>query len=213
MMKYVLRIPLPMLVRRSLGLVALLFLAGCASPGSPTSPAGAAPTPVGQGTAAFESADALRVGELILIEFSGVSDPPRRHEERIKTDGRVTLPNIGAVQAAGKTRGELEAAIHELYVPKFFRQLTVTVRNEGRFFYVRGQVKNPGQYPYLKEMTVTKAIAVASDFTDFAKKTKVQVIRADGRKAMVDCIKAIHDPKLDLPIFPDDIIEVPRRYF
>ena len=149
----------------------------------------------------------------MVIEFSGVNDPPPRHEERIKMDGRITLPSIGAVEAAGKTRGELQDTIHNLYVPNYYRYLTVIVRNEGRFFYVKGQVRNPNQYPYIKEMTVLKAIAVAGDFTDFAKKTKVQVTRADGRKVTVNCIKAMRDDRLDLPIYPDDAIEVPRRYF
>ena len=67
--------------------------------------------------------------------------------------------------------------------------------------------------PYLKEMTVLKAIATAGDFTDFAKKTKVQVTRADGRKINVNCVKAQRDPKLDVPVFPDDTVFVPRRYF
>ena len=84
--------------------------------------------------------------------------------------------------------------------------LTVIVRNEGRFFYVRGQVKNPNQFPYLKEMTVTKAIAAAGDFTDFAKKN--QGSRDSGRRPQRD--RQLHqgdgDPKLDVPIYPDDTI-------
>jgi polysaccharide export outer membrane protein len=197
----------------------LLLLAGCGTPGSGSSGGGglAQATPVGGkeggSSSSLESPDALRVGESLLIEFSGVGDPPPRHEERIKTDGHITLPSIGPIEAAGKTRGELEQAIHDKYVPSYYRQLTVIVRNEGRFFYVRGQVKNPNQFQYVKEMTVTKAIAAAGDFTDFAKKKDVRVIRANGRILKVNCIKALENAKLDVPIFPDDIIEVPRRYF
>jgi len=197
----------------------LLLLAGCGTPGSGSSGGGglAQATPVGSNdggsSGSLESADALRVGELLLVEFSGVGDPPPRHEERIKTDGHITLPSIGPIEAAGKTRGDLEQAIHDKYVPNYYRQLTVIVRNEGRFFYVRGQVKNPNQFQYVKEMTVTKAIAAAGDFTDFAKKKDVRVIRANGRILKVNCIKALENAKLDVPIFPDDIIEVPRRYF
>ena len=207
----------------SAGALGFLLLTGCSTnqPATKSASAGAGlnqAAPVGGGVGSFEnslnqSPDSLRVGEMILVEFSGVSDPPPRHEERIKTDGRITLPSIGAVDAAGKTRGELEQAIHDRYVPNYYRQLTVIVRNEGRFFYVKGQVKSPNQYPYLKEMTLLRAIATAGDFTDFAKKTKVLVTRADGRKITVNCIKALRDDKLDIPIFPDDTIEVPRRYF
>jgi polysaccharide biosynthesis/export protein VpsN len=194
-----------------LPLACILILAGCATGGS----AGTSQATVG-GKAAdrpMEGPDALRVGELIVIEFSGVTDPPPRHEERIKIDGRITLPMVGSIQAAGKSRGELEEEIHKLYVPRFYQRLTVVLRNEGRFFYVKGQVNNPNQFAYYKEMTLLKAIAAAGDFTDFAKKTRVQVTRADGRKLTVNCIKALDDHKLDIPIYPDDTIEVPRRYF
>jgi polysaccharide export outer membrane protein len=219
MLKYLLGIPFLSAVRSAAVAAGLLLLFGCASDqphasAAPSASTGSGPlVPITAIGGTGESVDALRVGELIVIEFSGPELPPPRHEERIKTDGRVTLPSIGPVQAAGKTRGDLEQTIHDLYVPNYYTRLTVTVRNEGRFFYVKGQVKNPNQFPYLKEMTVLKAIATAGDFTDFAKKSKVLVTRADGRKVTVNCIKALRDNNLDLPIYPDDTIEVPRRYF
>lgn len=211
-MKYVFSSPLLVLARRAFGLACLCLLVGCVTGGSSTGP-GVGDAAGTKGSAPMESSDALRVGELLAVEFSGVADPPARHEERIKQDGQITLPSIGSVQAAGKTRGELEEEIHKRYVPDYYKQLTVIVRNEGRYFYVNGQVKNPNQFPYLKEMTVLKAIATAGDFNDFAKKQKVQVTRADGRKFIVNCIKAQRNPKLDLPIYPDDSVFVPRRYF
>ena len=63
-------------------------------------------------------------------------------------------------------------------------------------------------------MTVLKAIQSASDFTDFAKKKKVQLTRSNGRKKeTINCEKARQDPKLDLPIYPGDNIYVPRRFW
>lgn len=222
-MKYAFNFPFSELACRAAGLACLLFMAACATDG-PTSPVAdqgrldESATPV-QVTNAEVSRpdslrpDALRVGELVGIEFSGVSLPPPRHEEKIKMDGKITLPDIGPVQAAGRTRGELQQAIHDLYVPNYYKQLTVVVRNEGRYFYVKGQVNNPSQFQYLKELTLLQAIATAGDFTDFAKKTKVQITRADGRKITVNAVKALRDRRLDVPIYPDDTIEVPRRYF
>jgi polysaccharide export outer membrane protein len=198
----------------------ILLGAGCSSdktasipPAGPGPRLGSGPGGGQKTPQILDDPDALRVGELLVVEFTGVQDPPVRHEERIKQDGRITLPSIGPVQAAGVTRGQLEEAIHEKYVPNYYKQLTVTVRNEGRYFYVGGQVKNPSQYPYLKEMTVLRAIANAGDFTDFAKKSDVKVTRSDGRQITINCIKAQRDPRLDVPIYPDDRIFVPRRYF
>jgi polysaccharide export outer membrane protein len=212
-MKYLSNSSVRLFAIGSVCLAGLILLAGCASGGAGDSGMVQVGPPGSKLLSSNESSDALRVGEFILIEFSGVDNPPARHEERIKLDGRITLPSIGPIEAAGHTRGELEDIIRNLYVPRFYRQLTVIVRNEGRFFYVGGQVRNPNRYEYLREMTVLKAIATAGDFTDFAKKTKVLVTRADGRKLTVNCIKAIRDQKLDLPLYPDDSIFVPRRYF
>jgi protein involved in polysaccharide export with SLBB domain len=213
MMKYVFGVPVLRAARSAVVALCLLLLPACASSGGAGSSSLSGHdtlSPVKQVTS--EGVDALRVGELILIEFSGVEVPPPRHEERIKIDGNITLPNLAEpIRAAGKTRGELEEEIHKRYVPAYYQRLTVIVRNEGRYFYVKGQVKNPNQFMYMKEMTVLRAIATAGDFTDFAKKTQVQVTRADGRKLTVNCNKALHNPSLDVPIFPDDRIDVPRR--
>ena len=53
------------------------------------------------------------IGDLIHVTFSGITDPIQPHEERIKDDGTITLPLIGAIKAGGKTPGELQKAITE----------------------------------------------------------------------------------------------------
>jgi protein involved in polysaccharide export with SLBB domain len=161
---------------------------------------------------AGEDAVRFRVGNLVTVSFSGQygSDTIPLHEERVQEDGTITLPLIGAVRAAGKTPGDLQKEIHDLYVPKFYVRLTVTVKSQELIYYVGGEVKSPGRQQYLGETTVTKAIQSAGDFTDFAKKTRVMLTRADGKTITVNCVKALKDPKLDLPVFPNDKITVPR---
>jgi len=60
---------------------------------------------------------------------------------------------------------------------------------------------------------VTQAISAAGDFTDFAKKTNVELIRVDGRKQKVDCLKVVKEPRLDPEVFPGDIIVIHRKIF
>ncbi len=155
--------------------------------------------------------DVLREGDLVSLVFSGVPVPPERREERIKDDGTITLYLVGAIQVVGKTAGQLQKEIHAAYVPKYYVRLDVSVLAEGRFFYVDGSVKIPSRQPHQGELTVLKAIAAAGGFTDFANKKKVLVVRANGQKVTVDCIKALKDTKLDVPIFPGDKITVPQR--
>jgi len=173
----------------------------------PSAAAGSQTNPVGP--------DTLRAGDRIMVSFSGLPIPMEKHEEQIREDGYVNPPFLGrAVKAAGKSIGQLQEELQKLYVPDYFKSATITVRRQDSYFFVNGEVKTPGQKPYLSEMTVLKAIAAAGDFTDYAKKTRIQVIRANGHKEkLVSYPKAIKNPKLDLPIFPGDQIIVPKRRF
>jgi protein involved in polysaccharide export with SLBB domain len=148
------------------------------------------------------------------VTFSGLPGTPiEKHEEQIREDGYINPPFLGrSIKAAGKSIGQLQEELQKLYVPDYFKSATITVRRQDSYFFVGGEVKAPGQKPYLSEMTVLKAIQAAGDFTEYARKTRIQVIRANGHKEkLVSYPKAIQDPKLDLPIFPGDQIIVPRR--
>ena len=173
----------------------------------PSAAAGSQTNPVGP--------DTLRTGDRIMVSFSGLPLPMEKHEEQIREDRYINPPFLGrAVKAAGKSIGQLQEELQKLYVPDYFKAATIIVHRQDSYFFVGGEVKGSGQKPYLSEMTVLKAIQAAGDFTEYAKKTQVQVIRANGHKEKpVNCNKLIKNPKLDLPIFPGDTIIVPRRRF
>ena len=155
----------------------------------------------------------LRAGELLMVTFADLINPIPPFEGRIKEDGKITLPQNQDFVAAGKSVAELEKEIHDRYVPKFFVNLTVTVKEEERFFDVDGQVNARSRQPYLGGITVLGAIAAAGGFTDFAQTKKVQIIRGNNTKVVVNCKKAKDHPQLDLPVYPGDRIYVPRRWW
>jgi polysaccharide export outer membrane protein len=155
----------------------------------------------------------FHVGETVIVALTGTAEQIPEHTEPIKEDGTLTLPYIGAVRAAGRTPGELQNEIHDLYVPRYYVRLTVTVKSQDRVYYVGGEVKQPGRQLYVGETTVTRAIQSAGDFTDFANRRKVWLVRANGKHIKVNCNKALEDPALDLPVYPGDQIQVPRRLF
>ena len=158
------------------------------------------------------SPDLLKPGDAVVINFTGISDPPPGQQDRIREDGIITLPYIGSVQAAGKTRAELQQEITDLYVPRFYRRLDVTVNPDVRYIYISGEVKIPSRHAYMGGMTVLKAITTAGGFTDFANIKKVQLLRANQTKPIeVNCKEARENSGLDLPVYPDDTIHVPRR--
>ena len=207
------------------GLVlAAAMFSGCASTsGDPvfSDNPHAAVSPASPASPETSYAARFHVGETVIVSFSGFGNtesgvggqqqimPP--HQEPIKEDGTITLDLIGPIQAAGKTPGELQNEIHDLYVPKYYVRLTVTISSQDRVFYVGGEVVKPGVFQYLGETTVTKAIQSAGDFTDFANRGKVWLIRANGQRIKVNCTKALENPSLDLPVYPGDQIQVPRR--
>jgi len=179
----------------------------CESPGS-----GGGRTKAGTGASKGDSTDILRAGEKIQVALSDIPNGPPAAEMTISEDGKITLHLDQTFVAAGKTRSQLEAEIRARYVPNFYTKMTVTVRQEDRFVYVGGHVKQPNRYPFTPGLTLLKAIAAAGEFSEFGKKTEVTITRGD-RTQVVDCLKALQEPSLDVPLFPNDRIHVPRRYF
>ena len=161
----------------------------------------------------LEEVARFHVGDTVIVTLSGLPQDIPAHQEPIKEDGTITMPDIGHVQAAGKTAGELQNEIYNLYVPKLYRHLTVTVVPGDRVYYVTGEVKGPGRQLYVGQMTVTKAITTAGGFTDFANHRKVWLVRANGQRIKVNCNEALRNPAKDMQVYPNDQIEVPRRIF
>ena len=191
-----------------LGFAASLVITGCRSADVPVFSSDAP-----SGSPAPRVGGVFEIGDLVTVMFSGVTEPPLPHEERITENGTITLQLIGAVKAAGKSAGDLQREIRDRYVPKYYNSnLNVTVKSQERVFYVGGQVRAPGRVVYLGETTVTKAIQACGDFTEFANKKKVLLYRAAGGKPIkVNCVEALKDPSKDLPVYPGDKIHVPQR--
>ncbi len=158
------------------------------------------------------TSDKISIGDIVNVDLRDVPDHVPAMDLTVKEDGTITLPLLKEpVKAAGLNTGELEQAIWKAYVPAYYRHATVIVRLLGQFYTVRGEVKTPNRFGFASATTVLKAIASAGDFTEFARKRNVRLTHADGRVEVEDCLKALQDPRLDLPVFPGDLIHVPRR--
>jgi polysaccharide export outer membrane protein len=159
--------------------------------------------------------DPLRVGDSIRVDFSGTPTLIPTVQTDIKGDGTIRLDFIGDVQAEGLTPGELEREIQTNYVPAYYTHMSVTVTPVARFFYVEGEVLGSGtggRILYSGPITVTRAIAAAGDFNPFADRKHVKLYRVNANSPInVNCIKALDDPSLDLPVYPGDKIVVKRR--
>jgi polysaccharide biosynthesis/export protein len=102
----------------------------------------------------------------------------------VRPDGKISLPLLNDVQAAGQTSMELANTITE-GLKKFINspQVTVTVTEiNSRRVYVTGEVTRPGAFPLLPNMTVLQALTSAGGFTQFARLKKIYVLRTEDGK-------------------------------
>jgi protein involved in polysaccharide export with SLBB domain len=162
---------------------------------------------------ASNSFNVFRVGDPIMVTFSDI--PPDAQikpiDETIKEDGTITLSYNQKFVAVGKTAGQLQDEIHDHYVPAYFKNLTVTVKTQDRVFTVGGEVKTPNRYVYTGYTTVLRAIDTAGGFTDYAKKTRIILTRANGQKIPVNGKKARDNPDKDPEVYPGDRVDVMKR--
>jgi polysaccharide export outer membrane protein len=184
------------------------------APARATAPVVAPVTVPVVGSAAGPEPEVFRAGDSLTIVYGDLPIATPAFEGKIKEDGTITLLLNQTFTAAGKTAGTLEKDIRECYVPKYYKNMTVTVssRESTRWYYVLGEVRAPNRQIYNSRITILQAIASAGGFTDFANKKKVKLTRVDGRTQIVNCPKALENPTQDLEVYPGDTIHVPRRF-
>jgi polysaccharide biosynthesis/export protein VpsN len=204
----------------------LLFMLGVISGCSSAPPRGGSALPGSSAAAGTntnspvlgDTGSTLRIGDFITIAFTDIPVGPatttmtREQRIRIPDDGMITLPYNVRVQAAGRSTSQLESEIRVKYVPDLFQSLTAIVTPEARFYYVGGEVKLPGKQAYVGNVTVLRAIETAGGFTDFARRSNIEVRRSNGKVEHVNWKKARKKSSLDVDIFPNDHVIVPRGF-
>ncbi len=97
----------------------------------------------------------------------------------VRPDGKISLPLIGDIEAAGKTTSELHDLVVDRlkpYIPDPDVTVIVEQINSQKYF-VMGQVAHPGSYPLTVRSTVVEALAAAGGFLDWAKTGNILVVR------------------------------------
>jgi len=136
----------------------------------------------------------------------------------VRLDGKISVPLIDDVQAAGLTPSQLKASITERlkeYVTA--PQVTVIVTQSGsKIVYVLGEVAREGAIPMQPQMRVIDALAIAGGFTPFAGKTRVKIIREHAKPAAefnfdYDSFVDGADVTQNILLLPGDQIIVPEE--
>jgi polysaccharide export outer membrane protein len=126
----------------------------------------------------------------------------------VDAGGNITMPLIGPVTARGLTTTALSAAIGARLRQGYIREPHVAVEIETyRPFFILGEVTYPGQYPFVANMTVETAVAIAGGFTPRAYHTDVVLSRTVGGETFRATVPVI------TPVRPGDTITINERWF
>lgn len=118
----------------------------------------------------------LDTGDRLRVFVYGQPNLSRQYT--VDHSGIITVPLIGAVHARGLTTSALEKAIRNKLGTQYVRDPQVTVDiAQNRPFFILGEVRNAGQYPYVSGMTVETAVAIAGGYTERASDRKFRISR------------------------------------
>ena len=152
-----------------------------------------------------------------LLAINVWKEPEISRAVAVRPDGKISIPLIGELKANGLTPRALQSMIAtKLRSYLFEPEVTVIVQEiRSQRFNIVGEVNRPGTYPLIRPMTVLDAVALAGGFRDFAKITKIYVLRLrpDGPRMRSpfnykDVIKG-HNFYQNLELEPHDTIVVP----
>jgi polysaccharide biosynthesis/export protein len=169
-----------------------------------------APTAVAYAAAAapvkYDAAYRLDAGDKLRVMVYGQEGLTNTYA--IDAGGSITMPLIGAVPARGRTPTALAAEISAKLRRGFIREPSVAVEIEAyRPFFILGEVAAPGQYPYVPNMSVESAVAIAGGFSPRARRDRVTLTHTDtsGSSRIV--------VPLSTALGPGDTVLVSERWF
>lgn len=124
------------------------------------------------------------IGAQDVLDVSVWKEPEVSRVVPVRPDGKISLPLLNDVQAAGLTPGQLAQEITtglKKYVTSPQVTVIVTTINSQRV-YIIGEVIRPGAFPMLPGMTVVQALSSAGGFTQFAKTKSIFIRRMENGK-------------------------------
>jgi polysaccharide export outer membrane protein len=157
------------------------------------------------------------IGENDLLDIDVWKEKEISRAIPVRPDGKISLPLIGEIQASGMTPLQLQDDIARRLKDFLANPAVTVIVNDPRshHFNVMGQVMKPGSYPLSQSMTVLDAISLSGGLRDFAKETKIYVLRtlADGTQTRLpfnykDAIKG-KNPEKNVVLQPGDTVVVP----
>ncbi|MDB5616820.1 polysaccharide biosynthesis/export family protein [Tardiphaga sp.] len=148
----------------------------------------------------------LGPNDRIRLKVYGEADISGEYE--IDSSGFASIPLAGRIKAAGLTTGQLERSVSAALAKGIVRDPRVNIEMAlYRPYYILGEVKKSGEYPYRLGITILDAVASAGGFTYRANENKVFLRRSGGS------VEEVYPLDAPIKVFPGDNIRIPERYF
>jgi polysaccharide export outer membrane protein len=151
---------------------------------------------------------AYKLGSGDKIHVTVYNEQDLSGDYEVGDQGGLALPLIGQVLIGGKTTSEAEALIAAKYGANYLvnPRVSIQVLNY-RPFFILGEVKNPGSYPYQSGMTIINAVALAGGYTPRANKSGIKIKHTNDPSAPEQSIDE------NGPVLPGDVVRVGERFF
>jgi polysaccharide export outer membrane protein len=123
------------------------------------------------------------VGPTDILNVRVWHEPEFSGPVAVHSDGKITLPLVGDLEAGGKTPVEIESIVKQALAKYVVNPLvTVTVQEVlSKKYYLDGEINRPGEYSLSAPTTVLEAISKAGGLREFANAKKIYILRGDKR--------------------------------
>jgi polysaccharide export outer membrane protein len=183
----------------------MAVLAGCGSSLQTITTNATMPAPA---QAAIPVDDLYRLGPGDKLRIIVFGENELSGEFFVDDSGAIDLPLIGDIPATGVTVGEFEDRVVARFKEGYLRdpKVSIEVLNYRPFFII-GEVRNGGEYPYKSGLTIQDAVAMAGGFSYRANQKTVYIRRAGENN------EQSFDSTQRVPIYPGDNVRIPERFF
>ncbi len=155
---------------------------------------------------AFEAPYTLDAGDRLRVVVFGQASLSNTYA--VDASGKIAMPLVGMIEARGRTTSEMQKAIQAKLSQGFVRDPNVAVEVETyRPFFVLGEVTNAGQFPYVANLTVETAVAIAGGYSPRAVRDSARLSRNVDGQIVTATVPSTY------PVRPGDTVNIQERWF
>ena len=154
------------------------------------------------------------IGPDDILSINVWKEPELSTTVPVRPDGKISLPLINDIRAAGLTPHQLKDELTKklaTYLSDPTVSVTVTTINSLKIFVI-GNVNAPGTIQVQQEVNIIQAISLAGGLNEWAKKSKIKIVRKDGdeeKQFKINYNKILKGKEPNIPVYPGDTIIVP----